>query len=80
MSQASTHTSTVLPASEAAIVTRNDRTELSLVLPNLPEDEALSDAALYLAACLLRWQEDPDFVRRQVDWLAGQARHGDDPG
>jgi hypothetical protein len=59
----------VVPPTEAAIVTASNMTELELVLPSTNDDEELPEAALFLTACALRYHADPAFVQAQLKWL-----------
>jgi hypothetical protein len=61
-------TGMVVPATEAAIVTSGNMTELELVLPDLG-DRDLPEIAIFLVACAMRFHSDPDFVQEQMEWL-----------
>lgn len=68
MSQTPDDSGTIIPSTEAAIVTASNMTELELVLPDLGDGE-LPDIAIFLVACAMRFHSDPDFVREQLEWL-----------
>jgi hypothetical protein len=59
---------TVVPPTEAAIVTSGNMTELELVLPDMGDSD-LPEIAIFLVACAMRFQSDPDFVHEQLEWL-----------
>jgi hypothetical protein len=69
MSPHYTEPGVTIPPTEAAIVTASDMTELELVLPQAGDFETLPEAALFLAACALRYHDDPRFVEAQLSWL-----------
>ncbi len=58
-----------IPATEAAIITARDMTELELVMPKMENDADLPEAALFLVACAMRYHADPAFVEAQLRWL-----------
>ena len=66
----------VIPATEAALVTASNMTDLELVLPSEGEGE-LPEAALFLTACVMRYHADPAFVEAQLKWL---EKHKGDRG
>ncbi len=59
---------TVVPPTEAAIVTSGNMTELELVLPDMGDSD-LPEIAIFLVACAMRFHSDPDFVHQQLEWL-----------
>ena len=68
MAQDSDSIGTVIPPTEAAILTSGNMTELELVLPDLGEND-LPEIAIFLVACAMRFHSDPDFVQDQLEWL-----------
>lgn len=62
------NTGAIVPPNEAALITSGNMTELELVLPDLG-DRDLSDIAIFLVACAMRFHSDPDFVQEQLEWL-----------
>lgn len=64
-----TDTGTVVPRTEAAIVTVNGMTGLELLIPKMAPEDTVPDLALLLTALLIRCDKDPDFVREQLDWM-----------
>jgi hypothetical protein len=62
-----------VPSSEAAIVTAGGMTERELVLPEVADPGDLPEAARFLIACAMRYHDDPDFVERQLTWLARKS-------
>jgi hypothetical protein len=58
-----------VPPTEAAIITATGMTDLELVMPDLPDDGELPEAALFLVACAMRYHDDPEFVQAQLAWL-----------
>lgn len=69
MNRRSKAATVAIPATEAAIVTASNMTELELVLPDR-EDENLPEIATFLVACAMRFHSDPSFMQEQLDWLA----------
>lgn len=63
---------TVLPKEAAAVVTIEGATNLSLLLPGLPDDENLPPLMVYLAAVFMR-ARDPVFYAEQLDWFEAQG-------
>ncbi|EIM24750.1 hypothetical protein [Microvirga lotononidis] len=68
MAHDSDNSGTVIPPTEAAILTSGNMTELELILPDLG-DEDLPEIAIFLVACAMRFHSDPDFVQDQLEWL-----------
>jgi len=68
MAQDSDSTGTVIPPTEAAILTSGNMMDLELVLPDLG-DQDLPEVAIFLVACAMRFHSDPDFVQEQLEWL-----------
>jgi hypothetical protein len=69
MSKSYKETAVSIPATEAAIITASDMTELELVMPKMEDDADLPEAALFLVACAMRYHADPAFVEAQLRWL-----------
>ena len=63
---------TILPSTEAAIMTSDGCERLSLLLPNLKDDEAMPRLVLALTACFIRLDKDTSFVDEQIDWMNDQ--------
>ena len=70
---------TVIPPTEAAILTSGNMTELELILPDLG-DEDLPEVAIFLVACAMRFHSDPQFVQEQIEWLARMREADVDEG
>ena len=68
----STDNGSLIPKSEAAIVTADGGTRLELLLPEYGHDEEVPALVLYLTACLLR-SEDEEFKSEMVAWFQSQA-------
>jgi hypothetical protein len=68
MSETPDNSGTVIPPTEAALVTASNMTELELVLPDLGDND-LPDIAIFLVSCAMRFHSDPDFVQDQLEWL-----------
>ena len=69
MSKIYKETAVSIPATEAAIITASDMTELELVMPKMEDDADLPEAARFLVACAMRYHADPAFVEAQLRWL-----------
>ena len=69
MSKSYKETAVSIPATEAAIITASDMTELELVMPKMENDADLPEAALFLVACAMRYHADPAFVEARLRWL-----------
>ena len=61
--------STVLPATEAALVTFDGGTGLQFLMPVFGEDEQVPQLMVALAACGIRLLEDPEFLGELLRWL-----------
>ena len=68
MAQDPDRNGTVVPPTEAALLTSGNMTELELVLPDLGEED-LPEIAIFLVACAMRFHSDPGFVQDQLEWL-----------
>lgn len=60
---------TIVPAKEAAIVTKDAGENLLLCVPHEDSMPIIPDAVIYLTACFIRFKDDPDFVQEQLDWF-----------
>lgn len=68
MMQIPNNSGTLVPATEAALVTSGNMTDLELLLPATGKG-SLPDLAAFLAACAMRFHCDPNFVQDQLHWL-----------
>lgn len=60
----------VLGKGEGALVTKGDGEDLSMYVPqSMMERERMPRAMVYLAALLVRFHQDPDFVEEQIEWF-----------
>jgi hypothetical protein len=73
---------TILPDAECALVTKDNRQGLELILPGgVTENTVESTVAMfYLAVCYYRFLHDKEFVKEQMDWLTANAKDGLDLG
>jgi hypothetical protein len=73
---------TILPDEECALVTKDNREDLELILPSGVTDNTVEQtvAMLYLAVCYYRFLHDREFVQAQMDWLSANAKGGLDLG
>lgn len=60
---------TTVPAGEAAIITIDKMTGMSLVIPDLEADKPVSDLLIYLTAIMVRGLREPEFFASQVEWF-----------
>lgn len=67
---------TVIPPSEAAIVTINDGAGLSLLLPNFEDGDTVPELMLALTACFVRLEKDPAFKAEQLAWMEAERAGG----
>jgi hypothetical protein len=65
---------TVLNTDEAALVTENSGTTVSLLLPIFKDEDTIPRAILYLVACAMRSSDEPDFIEEQIQWLTNRKR------
>jgi hypothetical protein len=68
MAQDTDPSGTVIPPTEAAILTSGNMTDLELILPDMGDSD-LPEIAIFLVACAMRFHSDPDFVHEQLEWL-----------
>ena len=68
MAQDNNNGGTVIPPTEAAILTSGNMTGLELILPDMG-DRDLPEIAIFLVACAMRFHSDPNFVQEQLEWL-----------
>jgi hypothetical protein len=73
---------TILPDAECALVTKDNRRDLELILPTGVTENAveMTAAAYYLLVCYYRFLHDKEFVQAQIDWLEANAEKGLDFG
>jgi len=60
---------TVLDDKECAIVSTDNMTQLNMLIPDMPEDEKVPPLVIYLFACAVRYDKEPDFVEEMIDWF-----------
>jgi hypothetical protein len=68
MAQDNNNGGTVIPPTEAAILTSGNMTDLELTLPDMGDSD-LPEIAIFLVACAMRFHSDPNFVQEQLEWL-----------
>ena len=73
---------TILPDEECALVSKNNREDLELILPTgITENTVeMTTAIYYLLVCYYRFLHDREFVQAQMDWLEANAKDGLDFG
>jgi hypothetical protein len=73
---------TILPDEECALVSKNNRESLELILPVGVTDNTVekTTAVYYLLVCYYRFLHDREFVQAQMDWLSANAKDGLDFG
>jgi hypothetical protein len=77
---------TILADNEVAIITKDNRQELELLLPfGITESSAENKieptvAMYYLLVCYYRFLHDREFVQEQMEWLEVNAKEGLDFG
>ena len=73
---------TILPDAECALVTKDNRENLELILPSGVTDNTVESttAMFYLLVCYYRFLHDREFVQQQMDWLTANAKDGLDFG
>jgi hypothetical protein len=73
---------TILPDEECALVSKNNRESLELILPAGVTDNTVESttAMFYLLVCYYRFLHDREFVQQQMDWLTANAKNGLDFG
>lgn len=68
---------TILPPTEAAIVTTGNMTDIELLLPEgLKDEDHPTNVFIFLVACFLR-SKDEKFCREVVDWFGEQMEQMD---
>lgn len=65
-----THTGTMLPATEAAIVTIDGGKDIEFLLPEFKGNELIPDLMMMLMGCYLRLQSEEGFAEEMLDWIA----------
>jgi hypothetical protein len=73
---------TILPDEKCALVTKDNRENLELILPSGVTDNTVEStvAMYYLLVCYSRFLHDKEFVQAQMDWLEANAKDGLDFG
>jgi hypothetical protein len=73
---------TILPDEECALLTKDNRQGLELILPSGVLEDAVekTTAMYYLLVCYYRFLHDREFVQAQMDWLSANAKDGLDFG
>ena len=73
---------TILPDEECALVTKDNREGIELILPaGVTENTVeMTTAVYYLLVCYYRFLHDREFVQAQMDWLTANAKDGLDFG
>jgi hypothetical protein len=73
---------TILPDEECALVTKDNRENLELILPTGVTENTveMTTATYYLLVCYYRFLHDREFVQAQMDWLEANAKDGLDFG
>jgi hypothetical protein len=76
------HRKTILPDEECALVTKDNRRDLELILPSGVTDNTVEStvAMFYLVVCYYRFLHDKEFVQEQMNWLETNAKDGLDFG
>lgn len=72
---------TSVPHNEAALVTIDNMTGLSLLIPGeeaIGTEERVPDLVIYLTACFIKFHKDKDFVDRLVQEYIKHAEENDD--
>ena len=73
---------TILPDEECALVTKDNREDLELILPSSVTENTVEQtvAMYYLLVCYYRFLHDREFVQEQMNWLEAHAKDGLDFG
>jgi hypothetical protein len=73
---------TILADEECALVTKNNREDIELILPTGVTENTveMTTAVYYLLVCYYRFLHDREFVQAQMDWLEVNAKEGLDFG
>jgi hypothetical protein len=76
------HRKTILPDEVCALVTKDNRQDLELILPSGVTDNTVEStvAMYYLIVCYYRFLHDKEFVQEQMDWLETHCKEDLDLG
>lgn len=69
---------TILPANEAALVTIDNMTDLSLLLPeDIDPNANVPPAVRFLTACMVRAEQEEGWAQEMVAWMDAQMEEED---
>jgi hypothetical protein len=64
---------TVLDENECAIVSTDNMTQVNVLMPNFEDDAKVPPLVIYLFACAVRYDKDPEFVQEMIEWFLNEG-------